>query len=362
MSLFGLAMLLRDRDFPDDLGAAFRKLLPLYLLIVLVELINGGSLLSLAETAFNYLTLLALAPYAYALRKLGLGADILDRTIWATLALGAAISVAIALLRGDPRPGGLDMDALSYGYVLVVWLLFTFSSALERRRESVPLLVLSAAGLAVLLYAKTKIVIVCAMVGLLVVGAVWAGQRGRWRAFLTGLALCAVPFGLGFYFTAMRRVVVLGQGVEQYFETGTITVNSFGIRLSQVLAGWQAALERPVFGHGLAETRAAVGRYFGPSKETLNHWIIHNDYIVHMVAFGAFGLVFLLSYFVVAFMLMRGVADEAHRRAGMAMVATVPVLMTAFVVFNMSPMSGLVTVAMGVVLSAPPKLAGRVSA
>src|SRR5690606_14186090 len=111
VSLFGVAVLLFDRDFPEDLKAVFYKLSPLYLLILIVELINGGSLFSFAETAFNYLPLVAVAPYAFALRKIGLNTDALDRTIWATLALGAAISAAIAILSANPRPGGLDMDA-----------------------------------------------------------------------------------------------------------------------------------------------------------------------------------------------------------------------------------------------------------
>ena len=363
VSLFGVAVFLRDRDFPEDLKAVFYKLLALYLLILIVELINGGSLFSLAETAFNYLPLIAVAPYAFALRKIGLSPDALDRTIWATLALGAAISVVIAILSAHPRPGGLDMDALSYGYVLVVWMLFTFSSALERRRESIPLLILLVFSLAVLLYAKTKIVIICVIVGFLVVGIIWAIQSRRWRTLLIGTALSIVPFGLVAYYLMWSRMIEFAHSLTVFLDRGEVIPDgSFGVRMQQNLAGWRAFLDKPIIGHGLAETRVAIGPYFNSPNPDFYRYIVHNDYIVHMVAFGAFGLVFLLCYFIVALMLMRGAAGEVHRRAGVALVATLPVLMVAFVVFNMSPMSGLVAIAMGIVLSTPPKAAGQISA
>ena len=354
-ALFGLALLLRDRDFPRDLSAVHYKLLPLYMLIVAVELINGGSWFSLASTAFNYLPLLALAPYAYALRKLDLRAGEFDRAIWATVALGATISIAIAILLGDRRPGGPDMDALSYGYVLAVWLFFVFSSALENRETSIPLLVLSAVCVAVLLYAKTKIVVFCVIAGFLLIGVIWAMQRGRWRTLFLGIALSIVPFALAVYYLVWPRALEFVYALQLYVEKGIVVSDeSFALRLEQIIAGYKSALERPILGHGLAETGDAIYRNL-TSGADYRRLIIHNDYIVHMVAFGVFGLIFLLGYFAAAFLIVHRARDAAHRRAGLALVATMPFFMATYIVFNMSPMSGLVALAMGVVLATPPE-------
>jgi hypothetical protein len=353
VSLFGLALLWRDRDFPDDLRSVQWKILPLYALIILVELANGGSVAGLGSTAFNYLPLIALAPYAYALRKLGIEPILLDRMIAITLAVGAAISVVISFVYGDQRPGGLDMDALSYGYVLGVWSLFVFSRALNGGRQALPLMLLVALSSAVLFYAKTRIIIVILIVGILTISAIWVVQYRRWRVFFVGSAVAISAFSLMIYYFSISRFSVLYESVAQFLTSGEITPDgSLGPRFAQIRAGWQAFLDKPLLGHGNSDKHSAILQYFEGNPEW-RIYIIHNDYVAHIVAFGVFGAIFLLGYFVATFTIMKNAGDLAHRRAGISMVVTMPLFMTAYIVFNMSPMSALVTLAMGAVLSTP---------
>ncbi|MBO6899827.1 MAG: O-antigen ligase family protein [Rhizobiaceae bacterium] len=354
VSLFGLGTLMRDRDFPSDLKYVHRLFFSLYLLVVLVEVLNGGSIGEIGSTAFNYLPLPALALYAYSLRKLELGPPILDGLICITLIAGAAISVGIALTIQSYRPGGLDMDALSYGCVLAIWLLFVVSRALESARLSIFFLSSAGFAVAVLFYAQTKIVIAAVLVGFVCIGLVWVVQNGRWLVFVAVATVTLILLSWVIGQLSLERYANLWTSVEIYIHEGRITQDgSFGIRMEQVVAGWQAFLDKPLLGHGLSSVHSAVLEYFASQDPAWRSIRIHNDYIVHMVAFGALGLVFLAGYLIVAFIAMNAAGDPAYRRAGLALVVTMPMMMSAYIIFNMSPVSGAVTLAMGAVLSVP---------
>ena len=352
VGLFGLVLLWRQRDMSADLLSVHRMMFALYLFILLVDLLNGGGPGNLVVTAVNYLPLVALAPYAYALRKLSFRPGTLDTTIELTVALGIVTSAVLAIFFAQDRPGGPDMDALSYGIVIIIWTLFVFSRALEAKKGAIVLLGLAALSFLAVVSARTRVVIACMLLGFLIIGAQWAWTHGRWRAFVVGMLAAAGLGALFQYNTDATRLIQLGEEIQLYLSSGQLLDGSFGIRAGQILAGWQAFLEAPFLGHGLVEMGAAVRAHSPANGPDISWIILHNDFISHMVAFGVCGLAFLAAYFVVSLVLVSRSGNASYRRAGVALVLIMPVLMTAYIIFNMSPMTGAVTLAMGVVLSA----------
>lgn len=353
VAVFGLALLWRQRDMPADLYLAHRMMFALYLFLLLVDLLNGGGPGKLVATAVNYLPLVALAPYAYALRRLSFRPGTLDTTIELTVALGIVTPALLAIFFAQDRPGGLDMDALSYGIVLIIWTLFVFSRALDASRGgAIFLLGLAALSFLTVVSSRTRIVIAGMLLGFLIIAVQWAWSYRRWRAFVLGLLTAAILGAFLLYNTDTTRLTQLADEMVLFLGAGQMLDGSIGIRLGQIVAGWQAFLEAPLLGHGLVEMGAAVRAHSPANGPDISWVILHNDFISHMVAFGICGLAFLAAYFVVSLVLISRSGNASNRRAGVALVLIMPVLMTAYIIFNMSPMTGAVTLAMGVVLSA----------
>lgn len=352
VALYGLALLVRDGGLDADLRRVHRYMLGCYLLVLCVDLLNGGGLINLFTTGVNYLPLLALTPYAHALRRLDLSPRLYERAILGTVAIAVAISLA-SVAFGANRPGGLNLAPIGYGLVVALWVVYLASAALERR--SVLLALGACAGAIPVLITQSKIDILCMIVGWLVVAVFWARQHRQWRALLGGTLVIGSALGIGIYFTAYMRLVSLYNELKLFFSDGTLILGSFGARFEQVLSGWNTFLEKPVLGHGFAERMEAIHRHTDPNGPDLTalHYV-HNDYMTHLISFGIFGLLFLLAYFVLTFLLVRSSADPAWRRAGMALVFMLALYAGADVVFNMDPITGAVTIALGMTLAARP--------
>jgi len=353
VALYGLAMLVRDGGLDADLRRVHRYMLGCYLLVLCVDLLNGGGLTNLFTTGVNYLPLLALTPYAHALRRLDLSPRLYERAILGTLLLAVAIPAIRIVVFGEYRPGGLNLAPIGYGFVASLWTVCAFSLALEQRQSAIVCYAATVAGFAAVLFTQSKIGISCAVAGCVVVAALWARERGRWRDLGLGLAGGGVVLSAAGYYSVYPRFAALWYELHHYLETGSIIRESFGARFEQISDGWRAFLERPILGNGFAERMEAVARHAGKMDVTALTYL-HNDYFTHLVSFGIFGLLFLLAYFVLTFLLVRSSADPAWRRAGMALVLMLLLYAGADVVFNMDPITGAVTIALGMTLAARP--------
>jgi O-antigen ligase len=350
VALYGVA-LVREGRLPDDLRRAHQYMLVCYLLVVGVDMVNGGGLLSLAATAINYLPLLALAPYAHVLRKLALDRQVYDRAIQATLAIAVTIPAIRIGLFGEYRPGGINLAPIGYGFVVSLWTVYMFSRALEQRQGAAVSHIATLAGFISVLMTQSKIGIACVVLGCVLTAGLWARENGRWRELVIGLIGGGALVGMGGYVTVYPRFAALWYELRHYIETGSIIRESFGARFEQISEGWAAFMDRPILGHGFAERMDAVSRHSGILDVTALSYL-HNDYFTHLVSFGIFGLAFMLAYFVLVLVLVRKSADPANRRASIALVFMLALYAGADVVFNMDPITGAVTIALGMTLAA----------
>jgi O-antigen ligase len=89
-----------------------------------------------------------------------------------------------------------------------------------------------------------------------------------------------------------------------------------------------------------------------PDNEFTNLWHLHNQYITHMVAFGIFGLLFLVGLLALfPFSGSRG-GDEGVKRFSYVAPGLVAMYMLAAKLFSGSPLYGVVFVLLGIVLFA----------
>jgi hypothetical protein len=183
---YGLWLLAMRRDMPPDLRTVHRLMSALYLLVLGVDLLNGGGWSNLTATGVNYLPLIALSPYAYALRSLRLDPSTLDRAMQGAIVLAVLVSVARFGLLTEARPGGPNLNPIPYGFVIAVWAVFLFSRGLETARASS--LTLAFAALIPVFLTESKIAFACLLVGGLCVAVIWVVQHRRWKLFWAGLA------------------------------------------------------------------------------------------------------------------------------------------------------------------------------
>ena len=351
VGVYGLYLLANRRDMPHDLRLVNRAMLAGYFLLLAVDVLNGGGWSNLTATAVNYLPLVALAPYAYALRSLRLVPDTLDRAMQATIVFAVLLSAGQFGLFSEARPGGPNLNPIPYGFVIAVWAMFLLARGLETGRASS--LALVPAALVPVFLTGSKIALVCMLVGLLCVAILWVVRHRRWYLFLAGLAGAGFALVLGYYLILGARIREFLNDLNFLFNGEQLVTRSLGDRVELARAGWQAFLERPFLGHGQAQYMDAVRAWSRPGGLDLSEFgHLHNDYLVHMVSFGVFGVVFLAGYLAVIFWLVTKSGQRPYRWAGYGLLAMVVIYMAPEVAFNMDPITGCLTLAFGAVLSA----------
>jgi len=349
---YGLYVIAVRKDLPADLRAVFRLMIACYLFLLAVDFLNGGGWSNLSTTGVNYLPLIAIVPFAHALRTLRIGPDILDRAMQLTVLLALANTLIRILAFGEDRPGGPNLNSIPYAFILAVWCVFLFSRGLGTGRKD--LLLASAAALIPILLAASKNASACLLAGLLVVAAGKAIRHAHRRQFLISLVAGALALAASLYLTISVRIHSMVSEIRVLYESGSVTENSFGYRFELAQAGWRAFLEDPFMGHGLAQYMSVVRNHAmagAPDLAQFGH--VHNDYIAHMVAFGVFGLAFLAAFLVGSLWTVARSGDVAYRRAGFAFVAMLAIYMGADIAFNMDPITACMVLALGAVLSAP---------
>lgn len=360
VGLYGLALALRD-GLPEDLRRVHRSMLACYLLVVVVDVLNGSIVASLLSTGVNYLPLLALAPYANALRRLPLSSQTLDRAMVATVLIAAVMSGFDVVVAGEIRPGGLNLGSVPYSFVTAVWGTFLLSRGLRATKPDWLLMVVAAVALATVVSGQSKIALLAMLVGYVVVGVQWAYENHRMRAFAwTTLVVGGVTVGI-FALVARERIRDLVFQIEKFIFEDNLYGGTFGDRYELVTSGLRAFADNWLLGYGFqGRMEAVIARlkHTDIGVQTLGH--LHNDYITHMVSFGVFGLVFLVAYIALTYRLVVRSGDVAYQRASVALLSMLVIYMAAEVAFNMDPITSLVTLAFGMALSRAP--AERVAA
>lgn len=354
VGLYGLALALRD-GLPEDLRRVHRSMLACYLLVVIVDVLNGSIVASLLSTGVNYLPLLALAPYANALRRLPLSSQTLDRAMVATVLIAAVMSGFDVLVLSEYRPGGINLNTIPYAFVAAAWGVFILSRGLAEQRISMRQIAISGLALVPVLLSQSKLVIMCLVIGYFIVGLLWAMEQRRLKmlAIVSGI-VCPIVLVL-FLVAAWDRITDLAINLDRFVNGESLIVGSFAQRYMLLTSGWQAFWDHPLIGVGFSERMAVTFAHlaevnYGASLES--H--LHNDYITHMVSFGVFGLVFLVAYIALTYRLVVRSGDVAYQRASVALLSMLVIYMAAEVAFNMDPITSLVTLAFGMALSRAP--------
>lgn len=352
VGLAGLYLWVRCGALPADLRGPGRMLLGLYGLLLAVDLANGGGAANLTSTAVNYLPLLAAVPFALALRQAGLSLRAVEGAMLVAIVIAAASSGYQYFVHGGHRMGGLNLNEIPFGLVLLIWGLWLFSRGLDR-----PVSLAGAGALvsiAPIAMTGSRNVFLCLVVGAAAIVTYRSLRSRDWRLMVLpvvvlGVTLAIVPETyLGYY---------LSRGWEELrlaLETGSLSDRSLGARAELLAAGMAAFAESPILGHGLAESLAAVRAHLpdteaGAYAATLGH--LHNDYATHMVAFGVFGAAFLLGFLAFVQHAAARTRDPALAGFGAGLVAVLAVYMLFEVAFNMDPVSGAWGVALGVLLA-----------
>jgi O-antigen ligase len=314
----------------------------LYVLVVAVDFANGDIGESIETTVAAYLPLLGILPAAAVMARAEVPGPSLDRVLAGTIVVGAVLNGILFLQADFPRAGGLGISPIVFGFAILSWAMLALARALEdwpRRAWLFGPVVLSFLPMAL---TGTRMVVICALIGFGVILLHWVIRGRRWALILPfGAVLIALVAVAGYAFRF--RWQVLKNHAQIFIETGELVPGSFGARVEMLRLGIDAFRDAPLIGHGRSNQIAAALEQATPGSVDLSHQnTLHNDYLVHMVSFGVFGLVFMLAFLGLLVWIARGIADPALRGFGYAWTAMLAVFMLTNIAFNSGPMSGMV--------------------
>ncbi len=351
VGLFGIYLMLRDGPVPADIARAGRVTLLLYLAVVAVDFANGGGVVNLQSTGFNYLHLVAVAPFALAMRRVGIERHTIDRAMQIAVMIAFVAAIAQFFVFSVVRPGGLFLNPIPYGFVIALWGVFLLARGLEQGSEGTTSIAVAFAAFVPVVITESKIVWACMILGYAIVALWWAVENRRWKTIAGATVTFLIVAFVVFEFFAYRRLEPFFEELRVFFADGTVSAQSFGWRYELATSGLRAFWETPILGYGLSEHMSVIHSHAsttGPGIAHLNH--AHNDYVTHMVSFGTFGLAFLAAFIAFGVWLARQCADRGSRHAGLAMMAMLALYMSFEIAFNMDPISGAVTLVFGLLL------------
>jgi O-antigen ligase len=273
----------------------------------------------------------------------------------ATIVIAAGWSLYQFVATGSPRVGGFNgLNQLPYAMAILLWSLVLLARAFASKRFDAIRAVVAVVGLAPIFLSGSKLVWLATGLGYTAILLWWAWSWRQW-ILLGVFALVAGGVALALYQTRVvqGRVAQLVAELSAFAATGDTSGATFGLRLSAAASGFLAFLERPLFGYGLADVKLAALTHRPDYVTDFTHlWHLHNQYITHMVAFGIFGLLFLVGLLAMfPFSGSRG-GDEGVKRFSYVAPGLVAMYMLAAKLFSGSPLYGVVFVLLGIVLFA----------
>ncbi|GAB5506237.1 MAG: hypothetical protein Rhirs2KO_14000 [Rhizobiaceae bacterium] len=359
-ALCGLWLWKQVKRLPGDIVAGGKVAAAAYVLLVVVDLGNGGdAAANLLQTGVNYLPVLALAPLAFAIRLSGVTAGQIDRSLQLTILIAPAISI-FGFATGEPRPGGVNLNPIPYGFAILLSSSLLLWRGLEVGVRGVLSVALALLALLPILLTGSKIVWACAIAAYSIASAHWIISNRKWAAVIPVVLVAASGAAIAYHAFAKSRLEYLWLELQEFADNGISMGGSFGRRAEMAIGGWNAFLERPILGYGLDERMAAVfahARPGGPDLTIHNH--MHNDYVTHLVAYGISGGIFLAVYFGLLLWLAANAKPASYKWFGYTLAVMLAIYMTAEVAFNMDPVSGPMAVFLALLLASRTGLGSR---
>jgi O-Antigen ligase len=359
VGIFGVISVLRGARIESSLVRLSYFLLGWYCILLAIELTHGGPFHYFPPRGPNYLAdyfpLLVLPFFAIGLREIKIEARILDRVVMLTILFSASLSLYQFFALGIERPHGFFANPIPFALVVLVWSMALFSRALQTQKIDWTRLSVALIGGIPIVLSGSKIVWACAALGYLGQFFIWAWTGQRWSTIgAVAVAVMPVAWLLSRVEVVRSRVVEFTADFGAYLVSGDTSGATFGLRFGAMTSGFLAFLERPLLGYGLAEGKTAALEHRPldiSSFAMLPN--VHNDYVIHLVAFGVLGLVFLTSLFVVFIVAAARGEDVAVRHTGVVVGLIFLVYMMAESVFTRPELYGLVFFVLGLIVISP---------
>jgi O-antigen ligase len=352
LSLLGIVAVFRGAHVRQSILRGGYLFLACYAMLLVTEYINSDIYNRVRPDRYDfwevYHLLLLLPFFAIALREVGCDLRRFEYAMMVTSVLAAGWAVIQFQYLGIARPEGVASGSPStFGLVALTWSLALFSAALRSASIEWVRLTFALVGLIAVVLSGSKLVWGCATLGYSVVAVWWVWKWGKWQLFLLGATLA-----LAVAFVTLRifehRLSAFSSEMSSFFETGDTSGPTFGIRYSMAVSGLLAFLEKPFFGHGLADVMAAASAHRPSNFNMFTHKShLHNDYVTHLVAFGLPGLVFLISLFGALVHVTGRSADIAMKRFGIAMISALLLFAMAEDVFAVEQKFALIALLFG---------------
>ena len=352
VALYGVYIWVRERSLPSDLRGPGAVTLIAWLTLVLVDLADGLRVGNLT-TVVDYLPFLALAPLALGIRASGLSIVAIDRAMQVTILVAGAMSLSQALWLGVDRPGGLNLNPIPYAFVVLIWGTLLLSRGLEAGGKDFLSVAAALTAIVPILLSGSKIVWACTAVAYGFVTIAWTIYHRRLKLLLpiVGVGAVILLFTTQMEFVQLRMDLFLVE-LEEVIATGMSSGTSLGHRLELMRSGSLAFLDKPLFGHGLTDSMAAILSHRNPAGPDISiHNHAHSEYITHLVAYGLFGAVFLAIYYGLLVRLCLTCGVNAYKRGGFAVVVALALYSTVEINFHMDPVSGAMAIFAGLLLA-----------
>ncbi len=357
--LAGLTCWVKAREGFQDIKKPALILLSFYLLLLATDFLNGGVWENIQRTGANYLPLLVAVPFAMGLRAhqstdlallITVGLTILGATGW-------AIWQAVGL--GIPRVEGFQIGSAIFGFIVVTWGLFLLANCLYGNVGRLPSLILAFVAFVPIILTGSKTIMLAAFLSYGVLLMRKAVIDGQYKLLVAGVVALSCLMVMSFIFLdSTGRIDQLRIEGLALLESRSTDGSTLGPRIKMWAAGVQAFFERPIVGHGFSNVISEAARFEGDTGglplSMFNH--LHNDYITHMVAYGAMGLVFLIAFMTFVIWLSQRQVDPVLKAFGIAWTVLLAVQMFADLAFNLGPMTGLMGLILALLLAGLPKL------
>lgn len=347
LAAIGFAAVVRGAKVPAIMIQAGYFALASYCVLLAIELLNGDLLRYPrpldADFLLTYFVLLALPFLAIGIREVGVNLATLEKVAIATVLLAVGWSLYQRYGLRIARPGGFgSFNPIPFAFVVAMWGTFVFSRALQSQRIDAIKAAVALAGLIPIVLSGSKLVWICAVCGYGLLFVWWALTWRRWFAIAAALAISAAS-GYGLYQVGFirGRIRPLIRELSAYLETGDTSGLTFGLRVAAATAGWLAFVDQPLKGYGLANVKlAALLHRPDTIADFSGLWHLHNQYVVHLVAFGILGLLFLVALLAALMNAAWRTGDTSLWRFGVAVALMAAIYMGADLIFPRTPLYG----------------------
>lgn len=359
VAALGLVAILRGAVVPSLVLTAGYVALGWYLVLLAIDLLHGGIFhinpSYQADVLLNGFVLLAFPFFVVGLRELRIDLRMLEWVIMACILAAAVVGLYQLLVVGVDRPTGLNTNPNPYALICLVWSLCLLARGLGQAPVRWSRLALAFVGLVPIVISGSKNGWICATLAYCGLFLAWVWEGRRWIAVAV-VTVMVVPLAwiLSRTEVVRARVAEMTRELVNFLSHGDTTGGSFGLRLSADIGGLRAFLAEPVFGYGMAVAKLAAAEHRAPATAPFGLlYYVHNEYITYMVAFGIFGLLFILTLLAGFVVAARNATDSGLRRYGLALGGALAVYLMAEDYSYHPQLQGLLFFVLGLVFASP---------